>query len=127
MPTAGGVINIVSGALCLISSLIVGFIAIMLQIVQDDPYYVDDPEVIPVAIAILWISCIVVLILGIFAFIGGVFAIKRKNWGWALAGSICATLSNSILGIIAIIFIAMSRKEFSGQEGSTDQERLDAP
>ena len=74
--------------------------------------------------------------LAIVAMVGGVFAIRRKVWGLALAGSICAVLFGSFgflenpmpltlaeaarvssipgayLGTLAIIFIALSKKEF---------------
>jgi len=49
--------------------------------------------------------------LGIIALVGGVYAIKRKMWGLALAGAICSLLAFP-LGIPAIILIARSRGEF---------------
>ena len=56
----------------------------------------------------------VIVIAGILAIVGGIYAIRRKIWGLALAGSICATLSlyTFYLGILAIIFIALSKNEF---------------
>lgn len=52
------------------------------------------------------------IILGIVAIVGGIYALRRKSWGLALAGSICA-LSCWILGIPAIIFVVLSKDEFS--------------
>jgi len=54
------------------------------------------------------------VIAGILALVGGIYALRRKTWGLALAGSICATLSlyTWFLGIIAIIFTARSKSEF---------------
>jgi hypothetical protein len=46
------------------------------------------------------------------AVVGGICAILRKHWGWALAGGICAIIASRILGIIGLVFIALSRKEF---------------
>ncbi|MFC2041566.1 hypothetical protein ACFLTY_04535 [Chloroflexota bacterium] len=56
----------------------------------------------------------VIVIAGLLAIIGGIYTLRRKIWGLALAGSICATLSlyTFYLGIIAIIFTARSRNEF---------------
>ena len=60
---------------------------------------------------IMWVC----LVVGIIAIVGGIFALRRRIWGLALAGAICATLSlfTFYLGILAIIFTAMARKEFS--------------
>lgn len=52
-------------------------------------------------------------LLAILAVIGGIYAIRRKAWGLALAGSISAFFCCFILGIIAIPLIAISHSEFS--------------
>lgn len=55
------------------------------------------------------------LALGVVAIVGGAMAIQRTRWGLALAGAICAFLIPPpfIIGILAIVFIALSREEFS--------------
>jgi len=55
---------------------------------------------------------IVELVFGVVAILGGVFALRRRVWGLALAGSICATFVIWVLGIPAIIFTALARDEF---------------
>jgi len=53
--------------------------------------------------------------LGIVALIGGIFALKKKLWGLALAGAICATPMipvGTTLGILSIVFLAKGKKEF---------------
>jgi len=53
------------------------------------------------------------IIFAIIAIVGGVFAIKRRIWGLALAGSICALFSPAwILGIVAIVFTVMGKRHF---------------
>ena len=53
------------------------------------------------------------IILGIIAIVGGSYALRRKIWGLALAGSICALLGPwAILGILAIIFVSLGKGEF---------------
>ncbi|MFC2018980.1 hypothetical protein ACFLU4_03380 [Chloroflexota bacterium] len=52
-----------------------------------------------------------VALLGVVAIIGGVYAIKRRLWGFALAGAICSLVA-FFLGIPAIILIALSKAEF---------------
>ena len=51
--------------------------------------------------------------LGIIALIGGIFALRRKAWGFALAGAICAMFPIVPLGILAIIFVSIGRKSFA--------------
>ncbi len=54
------------------------------------------------------------LVLGIMALAGGVVALKRKNWGLALTGAICAILLPGWLpGVLATIFLSLSKNEFS--------------
>ena len=48
---------------------------------------------------------------GILPIVGGIYALKRKKWRWALAGSI-ASLPNVLLGIPAVIYIVKSKNEF---------------
>ena len=50
---------------------------------------------------------------GIIAIVGGVFALKRRVWGLALAGAICALVPGFILGILAIIFVSLGKDEFA--------------
>lgn len=59
---------------------------------------------------ILTLCGVIVLILGIIALLGGIFAIMRKFWGLALLGGIFVI--PSILGLIGMILIAVSHKDF---------------
>ena len=62
-----------------------------------------------------WIGAIGggLLALGIIALIGGIVTLRRKAWGFALTGAICAMFPCVPLGILAIIFVSMGRKEFA--------------
>jgi hypothetical protein len=51
-------------------------------------------------------------LVGALAIVGGVFALRKKHWAWALAGAIGATIVFLPCGIPAIIFVAMGRPEF---------------
>jgi len=122
MPIAGGVLNLVAGVLGVISCLALFILAIVLQGIRiENPPLIDDPDVLPIFVATFLICGIVFLIMSIISIVGGVFACRRKRWGWALAGSICSVLIGcstiivSILGIIAVVFIAMSKKAFTSQ------------
>lgn len=53
-----------------------------------------------------------IIALGVIALIGGIMALKRKAWGFALTGAIFACFPVIPLGILAIIFVAMGKSEF---------------
>ena len=62
-----------------------------------------------------WLSAIFapLIVFGIIAIVGGIYALKRRIWGLALAGSIFALIGPwFILGILAIIFVALGKSEF---------------
>jgi hypothetical protein len=61
----------------------------------------------------LIVLVILSLVEATFPIIGGIFALQRRRWGWALAGSIVAILGTLPLGVASTIFVAMSRDEFS--------------
>jgi len=52
------------------------------------------------------------IIVVVFPIIGGVFALQRVKWGWALAGSIIAIIAMFPLGVASTIFVAMAKGEF---------------
>jgi hypothetical protein len=54
----------------------------------------------------------VLLVLGIIAIVGGVSAIRRKNFGLSLAGAICALIPLNLLGLLAVIFVSQGKREF---------------
>jgi len=64
------------------------------------------------AVPLVLVMGIVALILGIVALVGSVYSFKRRVWGLALAGSICALLIVWFLGVPAVIFVVMGRSEF---------------
>jgi hypothetical protein len=57
------------------------------------------------------------LVLGIIAIVGGISALRRKGFGLSLAGAICALPSPIlvILGILAVIFVALGKREFKDE------------
>jgi len=56
---------------------------------------------------------VIFFVFGVIAFIGGLCALRRRIWGLALTGAIFALWPGFlILGILAIIWTAMSRQEF---------------
>ena len=108
-PTIAGILDVIAGVFALIGGLVLvvlgsagtGFLSCcgfgMLQF----------PSLV-----LLLATGIPLLVLGILALVGGIYALRRKVWGLALAGSIATVLFSQLLGILAIIFIALSEDEF---------------
>jgi hypothetical protein len=56
---------------------------------------------------------IVYIIAAILAVIGGIFAVQKRSWGMSLLGAICALFPPAtVLGILAIVFVAVGKNEF---------------
>jgi len=98
-PTVAGILAIIAGALQVIFGIVcatgVGFWAGIM--------------------GIGWLSAIFapLIVFGIIAIVGGIYALLRKVWGLALAGSICAFFGPwFILGILSIIFVSLGKGEF---------------
>jgi len=113
MPTTAGILDIISGsfgALCGAVLLVLGTAGGSFLAFYKD---VGVPQLAPAAILALFLTlAIPLVIIGILAIVGGIYALRRKNWGLALAGSIAAFFPSWLLGIAAIVLIALSRDEF---------------
>lgn len=103
MPTTAGILDIISGSFGLI-----GFCALVIAggVVKFAP---NIPRFLP---PMFMGVALPLAIVGILAIVGGIYAMQRRNWGLALAGSIAAFFPSWLLGIAAIIFTALSREEF---------------
>jgi hypothetical protein len=67
----------------------------------------------------IFAALVVTLLVGIaLSVAGGVLALQRRNWGWAIAGASAATAFGIWpLGVAALILTAISRDEFSRPMG----------
>jgi hypothetical protein len=106
-PVIGGILAIISGALGILGivSYSIGFGDVGSGFGQG-----DMPPFVP---SIIYGVPIPAILIAILAIICGIFTILRKRWRWSLAGSIAAVLSLIILGIPAVILIALSKDEFA--------------
>jgi len=113
----GGILSIIAGAFGVLG--LFGFIliaAVMLLMPDNFSSFFDQaamPEGFFTILAVFYIILgIIHALAGAVAIVGGVFALKRKHWGWALAGAISGMITFFLCGVPAIIFIAMGKKEF---------------
>jgi len=97
-PTVAGILAIIGGAIETILGLVIATVGSI-------GWFFGVP----------WVSAIgaPLIILGIIAIIGGTYALRRRIWGLALAGSICALIGPwGLLGLLAIIFVSLGKGEF---------------
>jgi hypothetical protein len=119
--TAGGILSIVAGVLEVIGGVIIALLTVGIRILNRltiIPSYPGDwwGHIIPVIPFWLLIVVVPIIALGIVAIVGGISATRRGSFGLSLAGAICA-LPSIILGILAVIFVSVSKKEFGAVRG----------
>jgi hypothetical protein len=117
--TAGGVLAIIVGAFELIGGA--GVVALkLLGYVPPRMWFCPIPpnpegaflmRIFPMGLIIMGG---VLVVLGIIAIAGGISAVKRKSFGLALAGAICA-LPSGVLGILALVFVSLGKGEFEAE------------
>jgi uncharacterized membrane protein len=95
LPVIGGALNIVCGVFGLIGGIV------LLSLV----YF----AIIPVFLVALGI---IIPIIGAIAIYGGICAIRREKFGWAILGGIFALLSFFILGLPGLILVIVAKDEF---------------
>jgi hypothetical protein len=109
MPVTAGILSIIAGGFSLLGTifLVLAFTAY---------YAVDGVPGLEYPISVVGTAIFApFFLLSIVAIAGGIFALKRKFWGLALAGAICAVLTILAwpLGTAAIVLLALSKHEFS--------------
>lgn len=111
-PTTAGILNITSGALNALG--VIAFI-IAITAVNAWQYLLDAVLteelhfVAPLVSTMLIILLVLSIIEAVFPIVGGVFALQRRKWGWALAGSVISILRVLPLGIVSTIFVKLQR------------------
>lgn len=106
LPTVAGILDIIAGVFALVSCMAISFGS---YIVGSAPDASDFP--LPAVVTLLSALSFGFLIIGLLAIIGGTFALRKSRWGWALAGSIAATLAFPPLGIPAIVLTVLAERE----------------
>ena len=110
IPTVAGVLDLVAGGLALVGFAVLSLGLFVLTVAPDiDP----DEFGIVVAKTVLVGLSFATLLIGLLALIGGVCALQRRRWGWALAGSIAAAFACPPLGVAAIILTVLAEKDLA--------------
>ena len=102
-PTVAGILAIIAGLLELLAGMALlvglGLLGSMAGMIPGFPG------------GLLALFAVPVMILGIVAIAGGIYSLRRKIWGLALAGCICS-YPIWLLGIPALIFVSLGKGEF---------------
>jgi hypothetical protein len=114
--TAGGVLSIIAGILEVIGGVIIVLLTAGVSIMFELIIFPSPPggwehHIMPIIPFWLVIVGVPIIAMGIVAIVGGISAIRRGSFGLSLAGAICA-LPSSIMGILAVIFVAVSKEKF---------------
>lgn len=113
MATGAGILLIIAGIIAMIFWIIIGFIFGTIGFIMS---MIPDFGAVG---AYFMICGVIGIILSIITILGGVFALQRKNWCFAFVASIIGLFIigfylSSILSLIALILIAISKQEFDG-------------
>jgi len=102
-PTTAGILCIIAGTISVITGIVVAVVGGIIGALIGGAFF-----------GVAWGAFgVPSIILGIIAIVGGSYALRRKIWGLALAGSICALFGPwALLGILAIIFVSLGKGEF---------------
>ena len=113
-PTVAGILNIISAAGSLLGLL--GIIIAIIAIGSGPVMWNYMPGIGPLEVgiiqAVLAVIAVYLVITGILPLLGGIYALQRKKWGLALAGSIVSIFGTFLFGILSTVFIALSKEEF---------------
>jgi hypothetical protein len=114
--SAGGILSIIVGAFEVIGggimvALVSLGIPLRLLCLPFHPRFGDacGMHIIPICLIVIGG---ILLVLGIIAIVGGISAIRRKSFGLSLAGAICALIPLNLLGLLAVIFVSLGKREF---------------
>jgi hypothetical protein len=112
-PTTAGILTIVAGAINVITGIVV---LVWRRFGMMGGWYGFGGHM---GFGITRGTGAVLIVIGIISVIGGAFALRRRLWGLSLAGAILALFPPRVivLGILSIIFLALSKGEFD-QSGS---------
>jgi len=121
--SAGGILSIIVGAFEVIAgTMFVVSMALGTSLGRVCPW--GGPEIdrwfafgnYGLTLTVMIIIGIALLVLGILALIGGISAIKRRSFGMAILGAICALIPINMLGLFAVIFVSLAKGEFDKEE-----------
>jgi hypothetical protein len=111
-PSVAGMLNILAGAVGIMGGIIA---IIMFNMMFSAAGSVGTASQHPAYYTGILVIFIVLGLIDVVAITGGVMAVRRRAWGFAMIGAVCSILSiwGWLLGIAAIVLLVRSRQEFN--------------
>ena len=118
IPTVAGVLELVAAICALIGSLALIFIPFVINSIPD---LQNKPEV-PVELLTALFATLAGLVFlgGVVCLVGGVAALRRRGWFWAVAGAIAALFVMTPAGVFALVLVLIGEREFSDRKKSVE-------
>ena len=112
-----GILSIVSGALGIIGcGLFLLIMLVMVNLVLFNKAYTGyslfSPNFRLMLNIVYSVSFLYFMLFGVLGVVGGVFAVKRKQWGIALAGAIASMIAFFPCGVAATVLIIRAYNEY---------------
>ncbi len=123
----GGILTIVSGAFGVLWFVWTLFAILMMRFIfsmPSTPFGSPFPAEFFTLMTIFYSAFgIFFLLIGVLSAVGGIFALKKKHWGVALAGAIAGSVNFFLCGVPAIIFVTLAKPEFSAKKLSRPRRK----
>jgi hypothetical protein len=111
IPTVAGVLEIVAAVCALIGAAAAAFACAIITAIPEIQQEPDFP--FPLVTGLLTAMAGGILFFGLVSLIGGIASIRRRGWGWALAGSIAALFIMPPAGIFALVLVILGASEYT--------------
>ena len=116
IPTVAGVLEIVAAIFALIGSLALVFVSCVINSIPDLQH---NPEVPVELLTGLFLTLSGLVFLGGLAcLVGGIAALRRRGWFWAVAGAIVALFVMTPAGVFALVLVLLGEREFSDRQSA---------
>ena len=120
IPTVAGVLEIVAAICALIGSVALVFASCVINVIPDLQH---DPD-IPVELltGLLLTLSGLVFVGGLVCLAGGIAALRRRGWFWAVTGAIVALFLMTPAGVFALVLVLLGEREFSDRQSAPDAQ-----
>ena len=112
--TVAGLLDIGAGVFAVIGALVLVLLAVVGTLAVG--WAPDVPDGLwSVPLLLFGGIAVMVVVPGVVSIIGGVAALRRSSWGWAVTGAMAALVAFAPLGLVSLILTAMAEDEFRGE------------
>ncbi len=109
--TVAGVLDIFAGAMALVgAAILAGMGVIASGAIAAAPKDVGPLPALPLVIFVPLAA--LVLVMAVLAIAGGIAALRRSSYTWAVVGAVAATLACLPLGAVALVVTILAEDEF---------------